>query len=135
MRIVLCNGVFDLLHVAHIRHLEQAASLGDRLVVGITRDAHVGKPGRPIVPEQERLEMIRSLRCVHSAQLCRDSIEALKRWKPQVFCKGNDYRHKGLLDAEIHYCARNGIEIIHTRYNPQTTTGIIERIERALCVS
>lgn len=135
MRVVLCNGVFDLLHVAHIRHLQEAATLGGRLVVAITRDAHIGKPGRPIVPEHERLELIRALRCVHEAQLCKDSIEALKYWKPQVFCKGNDYRKKGLLDEEISYCARHGIEIVHTRHNPQTTTGIIERIERLTCVS
>ena len=131
MRVVLCCGVFDLLHVAHIRHLKQAAEFGDRLVVGVTKDEFVGKMGRPIIPQDERLEIILALRFVNNARLCRNSIEALKYWNPHVFCKGYDYKKKGLLDEEIKYCARHGIEIIHTKHNPQTTTGIIERIKCA----
>lgn len=129
-RVVLCNGVFDLLHVAHVRHLEQASKLGE-LVVGVTRDATVNKLGRPIIPEAERLEMVKSLRFVSDASLCRDSLDALEQWKPKIFCKGHDYVGKGLLSAELDYCARYGIEIFHTDDNPQTTSKIIERIKCA----
>ena len=131
MKIVLCNGVFDLLHVAHLRHLEEARWRGDQLVVGVTMDATVTKGnGRPIIPQEERLELIKSLRCVADADLCQDSLDALERWKPAVFCKGYDYIEKKLLYAEIEYCKKHGIEIYYTRHNSQTTSGIIERIRK-----
>lgn len=125
--IVLACGCFDLLHAGHKRHLEQAATFGD-VVVGVTRDAHVGKPGRPIIPEDERLELVRSLRCVTDARLCNDSLDALAQYQPDFFVKGADYRKKGLLDSEVAFCERNGVEIRFTAPNPQTTSGIIQRI-------
>lgn len=134
MRIVLCVGVFDLLHAAHVRHLKEARFMGDCLFVGVTRDNHVGKPGRPIIPENERLEMVNALRCVSAAALHTDSIDALKRWQPDIFVKGADYSEKGLLPEEIRFCEENKIEIRFTQPNPQTTTGIIERIREASCV-
>lgn len=127
-KVVLCNGVFDLLHTAHIRHLEEARAMGDCLVVGLTKDEFVNKPGRPIVRESERREMLMALRCVGAVMLCKDSLEALEQWKPRIFCKGADYKAKGLLPAEIEFCKKHGIEIRHTKPNPQTTTSLIERI-------
>ena len=119
-----------MLHVAHIRHLQEASKFADALVVGVTKDAFVGKGrGRPVIPEAERLEMIKSLKCVAGAALCDDSLEALKWWRPSVFVKGADYIEKGLLDDEVEYCKANNIEIRHTKPNPQTTSAIIERIK------
>src|ERR1051325_10575286 len=64
-RVVQCHGVFDLLHPGHVRHLEAARKLGDRLVVTITADRYVNKgPGRPAFPEQVRAEQIGALSCV-----------------------------------------------------------------------
>src|SRR5437879_2368834 len=65
-RVVFTNGCFDILHPGHIRTLEQARALGDALVVGINSDASVGtlKPGRPLIPEQERAEILAALACV-----------------------------------------------------------------------
>lgn len=124
---ILCCGCFDLLHVAHVRHLKEASGLGE-LVVGVTRDQYVGKNGRPIISEAERLELVKSLKFVSDAKLCNDSIDALIMFEPDIFCKGADYRKKGLLDSEIEYCKSHGIEIRFTKPNPQTTTQIIERI-------
>lgn len=130
-KLVLANGCFDLLHVAHIRHLEEARRMGDVLVVGLTMDAFVGKEGRPIVPQNERMEMLKALRCVGSVMLCRNSLEALEVWKPAIFVKGADYIEKGLLPEEIAYCKKHGIQIKHTKPNPQTTTKLMERIKCA----
>lgn len=127
MPLVLAAGVFDLLHVGHKRHLEEAAAHG-QLVVGVTWDQGVNKPGRPIIPQEERLEMVKALRCVSRAFLCRDSIDALERTAPQVFVKGDDYVTKGLLTEEIVFCQKRGVRIIFTSPNPQTTTSIVERI-------
>lgn len=130
MRLVLCNGVFDLLHVAHVRHLEQARTMGDYLVVGLTMDRHVGKPGRPIINEMERKEMLEALRSVSAVTLCKDSLEALEQWKPNIYCKGFDRKQLGLLSAEKQYCAAHGIEIRFTRENKQHTSAIIERVRQ-----
>jgi len=130
VRIVLANGVFDLLHVGHICHLEEARSYGDVLVIGLTMDEFVGKPGRPIIPQDERREMLEALRCVSAVTYCKDSIQALRDWQPHVFAKGWDYTLKHLLPEEIAHCSENGIEIRHTKENTQTTSSIIERILR-----
>ena len=127
MRIVLACGCFDLLHVGHLRHLTEARKMGDRLVVGVTMDRYVGKPGRPVITENERLEMVDSLRCVSASGLCIDSLDALRVWKPDIFVKGHDYVDKGLLPEEIKYCRENNIEVRFTHANAQTTTGIIDR--------
>lgn len=129
--VVLTSGVFDLLHVAHVKSLEQASKWGI-LVVGVTKDSNVNKPGRPIIPEAERLEMVKALGCVANASLCLDSIDALRTWEPDIFFKGSDYRTKGLLKEEVDFCKQNGIEIRFTDSNPQTTTAIIERIRCSL---
>ena len=130
MKVVLAMGCFDLLHAGHLRHLEEARSMGDFLVVGLTVDAHVGKHGRPIIPQDERRELLRGLRCVSVVYLCKDSIEALEQWEPQIFCKGHDYLEKGLLPEELDFCSKHGIEIRYTKYNPQTTSSIIDRIRQ-----
>ena len=128
--IILCNGVFDLLHVGHIRYLQNASKWGD-VVVGVTKDSNVVKPGRPIIPEKERLELVRAVKCVTDARLCLDSLDALREWTPDIFCKGADYKKKGLLASEVAFCEKNGIEIRFTNPNPQTTSGIVKRIKNA----
>lgn len=130
MKLVLVNGCFDMLHVAHLRHLEEARSMGSLLVVGLTMDEGVGKgAGRPIIPQAERMEMLRALRCVYGVSLCFNSLEALCYWKPDIFVKGHDYKLKGLLQEELDHCAAHNIQIAYTQPNPQTTSGIIERIK------
>src|SRR5438034_229633 len=65
--VVLTNGAFDLLHVGHVRYLQAARALGDLLIVGLNSDASVRAykgPGRPLVPQDERAELLAALRCV-----------------------------------------------------------------------
>lgn len=104
-----------------------------RVVVGVTIDRMVGKGyGRPVIPQEERLEMVRALG--YKAELVSDSMDALQHFKPDIFCKGHDYTLKDLLVEEIAYCADHGIEIRHTSYNTQSTSKIIERIKCACIV-
>src|SRR5262245_37165916 len=66
-RVVLANGVFDLLHVGHVRYLEDARRLGDRLIVAVNGDhatARLKGPGRPVLPAAERAALVAALRCV-----------------------------------------------------------------------
>ena len=123
-------AAFDLLHVAHLRHLIEARSMGDELWVGVTEDRYVDKGlGRPIIPLEERMELLRGLNCVSGVVSCISGVDAMQKIKPHIFCKGSDYARKGLLDSEIDYCRKHGIRIKFTHENPQTTSAIIERIK------
>jgi D-glycero-beta-D-manno-heptose 1-phosphate adenylyltransferase len=95
-RIVLANGCFDLLHVGHLRYLEDARKLGDVLFVGINSDAAVARlkgPGRPLMPATERVELLQALRVVdHVVVFDDDTADGLIRaLRPDVHAKGTDY--------------------------------------------
>ncbi len=95
-RIVMANGCFDILHVGHVRYLEEARALGDLLVVGINADAQVRAlkgAGRPFMPERERAEVIASLRAVDLVTIFPEPTveELLRAIRPDVHAKGTDY--------------------------------------------
>jgi rfaE bifunctional protein nucleotidyltransferase chain/domain len=100
-RIALTNGVFDLLHVGHLRYLRQARSHADVLVVGVNADAVVAKPGRPLVPQAERAELVAALEPVDYAVIfstpTADSL--LRELRPDVYVKGADYSEATLPEA------------------------------------
>jgi rfaE bifunctional protein nucleotidyltransferase chain/domain len=103
-RIVFTNGCFDLLHVGHLRYLQQARALGDLLVVGVNTDAGVQRlkgPTRPLVPEEERAELLAGLRCVDYVTLFDEPtpVETIRALKPHVHVKGGDYREEDLPEA------------------------------------
>ncbi len=100
LRLVLTNGTFDLLHIGHVRYLAAARELGDVLVVGINSDRSVKGykgPGRPVVPQAERAEVVSALRAVDYTVIFDEPtatglVEALK---PEVYAKGGDYAPAG----------------------------------------
>ena len=100
-RIALTNGVFDLLHVGHLRYLRQARRLADVLVVGVNADAAVGKAGRPLVPDNERAELVAALEPVDYVVIfstaTADSL--LREVRPDVYVKGADYSEATLAEA------------------------------------
>lgn len=95
-RIALANGVFDLLHVGHVRYLEGAKALADVLVVAINSDrstrANKG-PGRPVVPEGERAELVAALACTDWVLVFDepDARQVIRALRPDVHVKGSDY--------------------------------------------
>lgn len=131
MRVVLAAGVFDLLHPGHISHLKEARTFGDSLIVALTLDEFVGKPGRPIMRWEERAAMLSELRCVDDVFAVNKSTAGIYSWKPQVFVKGSDYVTKGLLPDERAACKSVGAQIRFTQPCLPTTTEIIERIRCA----
>jgi D-glycero-beta-D-manno-heptose 1-phosphate adenylyltransferase len=95
-RVVLANGCFDLLHVGHVRYLEEARALGDVLIVGVNGDAAVRRlkgPGRPLMPAAERAEILAALRAVdHVVVFDDDTADRLVTLlRPAVHAKGTDY--------------------------------------------
>jgi rfaE bifunctional protein nucleotidyltransferase chain/domain len=104
--IALANGVFDLFHVGHLRYLEGARALADLLVVAVNSDAStrlLGKgPGRPVVPEAERAEIVAALRCVDHVVLFddRDVVPVIRALRPDVQVKGTDYTPETIPEAK-----------------------------------
>lgn len=95
--LVFTNGCFDLLHVGHVRSLEQARSFGDRLVVAVNTDASVRRNkgrGRPLVPARQRAEVIAALACVDWVVLFGEDtpLRTILRLRPDVLAKGGDWR-------------------------------------------
>ena len=96
-RVVFTNGCFDLLHVGHVRYLQAARALGDFLIVGLNDDASVRRlqkgPGRPLVPQAERAEVLAALACVDAVVIFSQDtpLELIVFLRPQVLVKGGDY--------------------------------------------
>jgi rfaE bifunctional protein nucleotidyltransferase chain/domain len=92
--IVHCHGVFDLLHLGHIRHFEAARRQGDILVVTVTQDEYVGKgPGRPVFNQRLRAESIAALQVVDYVAINEwpTAVETIRALQPDVYAKGSDY--------------------------------------------
>ena len=94
--IALANGVFDLFHVGHLRYLRGAKGEADLLVVAVNSDVStrlVKGPGRPVVPEGERAEILEALECVDHVVLfdSKDVVPVIRALRPDVHVKGTDY--------------------------------------------
>jgi len=105
-RVVFTNGCFDLLHRGHTRYLEQARALGDLLVVGVNSDASVRTlkgAGRPVVPDQERAEVLAALACVDLVVIFEelDPARAIRAVRPAVLVKGGDWPMDQIVGAEF----------------------------------
>jgi D-glycero-beta-D-manno-heptose 1-phosphate adenylyltransferase len=104
--VALANGCFDVLHVGHVRYLEGARAEADVLVVGVNGDASVRKlkgPDRPVLPEQDRAELVAALRAVdHVVVFAEDDVShLLLALKPEVHCKGTDYTEETVPEREV----------------------------------
>src|SRR5690242_15457316 len=135
--VVWTNGCYDLLHVGHVRGLQEARRLGDVLVVGVNSDASVRRlkgPRRPIVPEAERAEVLAALACVdHVLVFGEDTpVEVIARLQPDVHCKGADYAPpsaRPIPEAEV--VRSYGGRIAFLTFSPGVSTSdLVARIER-----
>ena len=121
-KIVHCHGVFDVLHVGHIKHFNTAKKLGDVLIVTVTPDKYVNKgPNRPIFPLEARMQCIAALKYVDyvAANVSENAVYAIKSLKPNIYCKGKDYiNHKadisGQISEEANAVKKNGGKVFYT---------------------
>ena len=134
-RLVFTNGVFDILHIGHVRYLEQARTLGDALIVAINSDRTAGElkgDGRPLINENERAEILAALRSVNYVTIFDDVSprSLIAQLLPDVLVKGGDYARD-----EIH--GREEVEAAGGRVvslpfvEGASTSGIIERMKEA----
>ena len=101
-KLVVTNGCFDILHVGHVRYLAQARSLGDALVIGVNRDASVARlkgPGRPVVKERERAEVLSALSSVDFLVFFSEPtpLKLIQAIKPDFLVKGGDWKKKDIV--------------------------------------
>jgi rfaE bifunctional protein nucleotidyltransferase chain/domain len=130
--LVFTNGVFDLLHVGHLRYLQQARALGDALAVGLNADACVKRlkgDKRPILPENERAELLAGLACVDYVCLFPedDPRELIKAVVPQILVKGGDWPVDQILGRDTVEAA--GGQVLSLPFvEGRSTTGIVQDI-------
>jgi rfaE bifunctional protein nucleotidyltransferase chain/domain/rfaE bifunctional protein kinase chain/domain len=128
--VVATGGCFDLLHVGHVRTLEAARGLGDCLVVCLNSDRSVRRlkgPGRPLVGEQDRAAVLRSLRCVDAVLVFDEDtpVQSLERLRPDLWVKGGDYSRADLPETEI--VERGGGNVVLLPYlDGHSTTHLIQ---------
>lgn len=131
-RLVFTNGCFDLLHPGHIQTLEAARALGDALIVGLNSDASVRQlkgAGRPILPEQERAELLAALECVDAVVIYHEPTprETVAALLPNVLVKGGDWAGDKIIGREEVESA--GGQVISIPVVPSySTTAILESI-------
>lgn len=146
--IVHCHGVFDLLHIGHIRHFHKAKELGDVLVVTLTSDQHVNKgPHRPAFNQNLRAEAIAALECVDFVSIndAASAVPAIRAVRPTFHVKGSEYRDRpkgspGKLQDEERAVVECGGELVFTDDPQFSSTSLInthlsqfpEHVERYL---
>jgi len=106
MTVVLANGCFDLLHGGHVSYLEAAADEGDMLIVGVNSDAserQIKGPDRPIIPQDERAELIAGMGMVDAVVIFDEPTceRLLRELRPDVHAKGTDYTAETVPEREI----------------------------------
>ncbi len=132
-KIAFTNGCFDLLHVGHVRYLQQARSLGDVLVVALNSDESVRRlkgPSRPILPEQERAEILAALASVDFVTIFEedDPLAVIKAVDPDILVKGGDWSADKIIGRD--YVEARGGKVQTIPYVAgASTSGIIERIK------
>lgn len=131
-KLVFTNGVYDLLHRGHVEYLEEARALGDRLVVGVNSDASVRRlkgPTRPIVPQDERAELIAALACVDLAVIFDDDtpLSLIEAVAPDVLVKGADWAEDAIVGGDFVRARGGRVERIALREG-LSTSAIVQRI-------
>lgn len=125
--IAFANGCFDVLHVGHVRYLQDAAQQADLLVVGVNGDESVRVlkgEGRPVMDERERAELISAIRGVAYVTIFHENSPArlLGVLKPDVHCKGTDYTAESVPEAEVVRSYGGRVAIVGDQKQHSTTT-------------
>jgi rfaE bifunctional protein nucleotidyltransferase chain/domain len=132
-QIVFTNGCFDLLHIGHVRYLQEARKQGDLLVVGVNSDSSVKRlkgPQRPIQNESDRAEILAALACVDYAVIFEDDtpLNLIKELQPQVLVKGGDWKPENIVGSDV--VLANGGKVLSLQFvDGRSTTNIVTKIE------
>lgn len=131
--VVTTNGCFDILHVGHVRILQEAKALGDCLVIGLNSDDSVKRlkgASRPINPQDDRAEVLLALGCVDAVYIFDEDtpVDFLKAAKPNIHVKGADYKKEDLAETPVVESFGGRIELLALVPN-KSTTKVVEKIQ------
>ena len=132
-KVVFTNGCFDLVHLGHISYLEEARSLGDRLVIGLNTDRSVQElkgPQRPVLNENDRARLLAALECTDIIVLFDEETpyELIKAVMPDILIKGGDYDPDTIVGADV--VRENGGDVrVLPFVSGYSTTSLIKRIQ------
>jgi rfaE bifunctional protein nucleotidyltransferase chain/domain len=131
-RVIFTNGCFDIIHAGHIQYLREARALGDVLVVGVNSDESVSrlKPKRPIVPLEERLQVLDALEMVDYLVVFEEDTpyDLIKALRPTMVVKGGDWKEEEIVGRDLVE------EVKSLGYRPgMSTSEIIDRIIKRYC--
>ncbi len=129
--VVYTVGTFDLLHVGHLALLEYCATLGDTVAVGVASDEVVKlyKPNVPVIPLEQRIEMLQALRCVNIVLPYHelDYLSVCKEVKADIFVIGEDWGRKPHNHDVENYFNVEGKKVVQIKYNPRTSSTKIKQ--------
>jgi rfaE bifunctional protein nucleotidyltransferase chain/domain len=133
-KVVFTNGCFDILHLGHVRYLEKAAQLGDRLVVGVNTDASVKKlkgETRPINNENARCALLAALAFTDAIVLFEEEtpLELITLTQPDVLVKGSDYTPDKIVGADVVLAKGGEVKTIDFVAG-YSTTSIIDKMKK-----
>jgi D-beta-D-heptose 7-phosphate kinase/D-beta-D-heptose 1-phosphate adenosyltransferase len=133
-KIVFTNGCFDILHVGHVRYLQEAKKLGDVLVLGLNSDSSVRTlkgEKRPLVPQEERAEILAALESVDYVTIFDEAtpLELIGYLKPDLLVKGGDWSEDAIVGADI-IKQWGGRVVVAPLIEGRSTTNVVEKILR-----
>lgn len=140
-KIVFTNGCFDILHVGHLRYLQEAKKLGDIFIVAVNSDSSVKElkgPTRPINNENDRMEMLAGLQCVDYVTMFTEktAINVVNYFKPDIYVKGGDIKMGKFAEYDTIMAYGGKVEIISmttTDSKDYSTTNIIKKSQIKQC--
>lgn len=134
-KLVVTNGVFDLLHVGHVTYLESARALGDALLIGVNGDDSVRQlkgPTRPLNPEADRARLLAALECVSATCIFPEmrAVNFLRLAQPDIYVKGGDYTLETIDQNERRAVEESGGRIVFIPFVAgKSTTGLVAKIQ------
>jgi len=132
-QIVFTNGCFDILHIGHIRYLQEAKKHGDVLIVGINTDSSVKRlkgPQRPIQSAPERAEILAALACVDFVTLFEEDtpLNLIKETMPHILVKGGDWKPEQIVGSDL--VLANGGKVLSLNFvEGRSSTNIIDKMD------
>ena len=131
-KVVFTNGCFDLLHVGHVRYLQEARALGDLLIVGLNSDSSVSKlkgPDRPVQNQDDRKEILSALSCVDYVVIFDEEtpIKLIENVKPDILVKGGDWAVDKIVGSQ--FVLGNGGQVKSLPFHQgRSTSSIIQKV-------